>query len=104
MGYRQTRRNFFKALYQQVRVVWPILSGIIAVMVVCGLLAGWIEGWRVTDTLYFTFVTGLTIGYGDLTPQHFFIAHLRPCDRLLRDYPNRACRSCQRRGVTFDCH
>jgi ion channel len=70
MGYRQTRRIFLKALYQQVRVVWPILSLIIVVMVACGLLVGWIEGWRVTDTLYFTFVTGLTIGYGDLTPQH----------------------------------
>ncbi|TXR46338.1 potassium channel family protein [Phyllobacterium endophyticum] len=68
---KQTRRVFLKALYQQARVVWPILSGIIFVMVACGLVVGWIEGWRVTDTLYFTFVTGLTIGYGDLTPQHF---------------------------------
>ena len=71
MGYRQTRHRFLKELYHQIRVVWPILSGIIVVMVACGLLAGWIEGWRVADTLYFTFVTGLTIGYGDLTPQHF---------------------------------
>ncbi|WP_425373973.1 ion channel [Phyllobacterium bourgognense] len=23
------------------------------------------EGWRVTDTVYFTFVIDLTIGYGD---------------------------------------
>ena len=35
-----------------------------------GLLIGYIEGWRVHDALYFTFVTGLTIGYGDLTPRH----------------------------------
>ena len=34
------------------------------------LLIGYLEGWRVIDALYFTFVTGLTIGYGDLTPQH----------------------------------
>ncbi|MBZ9653782.1 potassium channel family protein [Phyllobacterium lublinensis] len=70
MGYRQTRRIFFKALYHQVRVVWPILSGIILVMVLCGFLVGQMEGWGVTDSLYFTFVTGLTIGYGDLTPKH----------------------------------
>jgi hypothetical protein len=30
-----------------------------------------IEGWRISEGLYFTFVTGLTIGYGDLTPRHF---------------------------------
>jgi hypothetical protein len=35
------------------------------------LVIGRIEDWRITDALYFTFVTGLTIGYGDLTPKHF---------------------------------
>jgi hypothetical protein len=40
-------------------------------MVGCGLLAGRIEGWSLTDALYFTCVTGLTIGYGDLTPHVF---------------------------------
>ena len=35
-----------------------------------GLVIGRIEDWRITDALYFTFVTGLTIGYGDLTPKH----------------------------------
>jgi hypothetical protein len=70
MGSRQTRRIFLKALFHQIRVVWPILSGIVMVMVACGILIGQIEGWPLTDTLYFTFVTGLTIGYGDLTPHH----------------------------------
>lgn len=70
MGSRQTRRIFFRELYHQLGVVWPILSGVLVVMVGCGLLIGQIEGWRVIDTLYFTFVTGLTIGYGDLAPGH----------------------------------
>ena len=55
---------------QQFRVVWPIFSGILLVMVGCGVLIGRIEGWRVDEALYFTFVTGLTIGYGDFAPQH----------------------------------
>jgi hypothetical protein len=43
---------------------------VLSAMVGPGLLIGHIEGWRIVDALYFTFVTGLTIGYGDLTPRH----------------------------------
>jgi hypothetical protein len=66
----QKRHIFLSAFAHYVRVVWPILSGIIGCMAVSGLLVGWIESWRVDEALYFTFVTGLTIGYGDLTPKH----------------------------------
>jgi hypothetical protein len=34
-----------------------------------GLLVGFVEGWSVGDAVYFTFVTGLTIGYGDIVPR-----------------------------------
>lgn len=46
----------------------PILSGVLSVMIGVGLLIGYLDGWRVDEALYFIFVTGLTIGYGDLTP------------------------------------
>jgi len=39
-------------------------------MIAPGFLIGYIEGWWISDSLYFSFVTGLTIGYGDLTPRH----------------------------------
>ena len=64
------RRLFFMALVQQLRVVWPILSGILLVMVGSGLAIWRIESWRIDEAFYFTFVTGLTIGYGDFTPKH----------------------------------
>ena len=48
--------------------MWPILSGIVGVQLVLGLTIGYLEGWRMSDATYFTFVTGLTIGYGDLVP------------------------------------
>ena len=67
---KQMRRLFFNALIEQIGVVWPILSGIIAVMVGCGLAIWRIEDWGMGEALYFTFVTGLTIGYGDFTPKH----------------------------------
>src|SRR5207302_2243763 len=70
MRSRQIRRIFFAEFFRLVCVVWPILSGVLFAMVGPGLLIGHIEGWRIVDALYFTFVTGLTIGYGDLTPRH----------------------------------
>ena len=67
---KQMRRVFFVALVRQLGVVWPILSVILSVMVGSGLAIWRIENWRLDEALYFTFVTGLTIGYGDFTPKH----------------------------------
>jgi hypothetical protein len=64
----ELRRHFFRAFWQQLRVVWPILSGLVVAQLVLGLSVGYLEGWRIGDATYFTFVTGLTIGYGDLVP------------------------------------
>ena len=64
------RRLFFAELVYELGVIWPILSGILAVMIGCGLAVWRIEDWRLDEALYFTFVTGLTIGYGDFTPKH----------------------------------
>ena len=68
---RQMRHVFFAALVRQVRVVWPILSGIILLMIASGLAVASLEDWSIDEALYFTFVTGLTIGYGDFAPHHF---------------------------------
>ena len=32
-------------------------------------VAGFAEGWSLGDSVYFSFVTGLTIGYGDIVPR-----------------------------------
>ena len=50
------------------RVVWPVLSGLLATIVALGLVIGLIEGWSVHESMYFAFVSGLTIGYGDFSP------------------------------------
>jgi Ion channel len=62
----ELRRRFLLAFWRELLVVWPILSGLIAVQLGLGLLVGYLEGWRISEAAYFTFVTGLTIGYGDL--------------------------------------
>jgi voltage-gated potassium channel len=66
---RAVRRRFFMAFGHAMRLAWPVLSAILAVQVVLGLLIGLLEGWSVGDSIYFTFVTGLTIGYGDIVPR-----------------------------------
>lgn len=66
---KSVRRRFFVALARAIHVAWPILSIILVTQVALGLLVGFLEGWSVGDALYFTFVTGLTIGYGDLVPR-----------------------------------
>ena len=38
-------------------------------MLTLGIIVGIIEGWSLGDSVYFAFVTGLTIGYGDLVPK-----------------------------------
>jgi len=62
------RRRFLRELWNGLRVVWPILSALLGVMFALGTVIGLCEGWTIVDTIYFTFVSGLTIGYGDLVP------------------------------------
>jgi len=63
------RREFYKAVGYYLRVVWPIFSTMLIVIVTCGLIISYLEGWDPFDGIYFGFVTGLTIGYGELVPK-----------------------------------
>ena len=66
---RTLRRRFTVGLLAGLRVVWPILSGLFALIIAFGLVVGLLEGWSVQESIYFAFVSGLTIGYGDLAPK-----------------------------------
>ena len=66
---RALRRIFVVGMFFGLRVVWPILSALIGLIVVLGLIVGMLEGWSVHESIYFSFVTGLTIGYGDFAPK-----------------------------------
>jgi hypothetical protein len=62
------RREFVGGLLVGLRVVWPVLSTLLGVIIALGVVIGLIEGWSVQESIYFAFVSGLTIGYGDLAP------------------------------------
>ena len=50
-------------------IVWPVLSAVLMLIFGLGIVVGLREGWSLLESIYFSFVTGLTIGYGDLAPK-----------------------------------
>ena len=66
---RAVRAAYFAALIQGLGVTWPVLSGLLLFKASVGAIVGVIEGWGVWQGVYFAYVTGLTIGYGDLAPK-----------------------------------
>lgn len=65
---RKVRRAFGRALFGGLKIVWPILSALLVAILCLGIITGWLESWPLYDSVYFSFITGLTIGYGDLAP------------------------------------
>lgn len=65
-----------RRLAEVVRTAWKdrVFRGVAAstftLMTVATVFYTVVEGWSVLDSIYFAVVTGLTIGYGDLVPQH----------------------------------
>ena len=64
------RSAVYRELWNGLKVIWPILSMVLRVMVALGMVIAWREGWGWGEGFYFAFVSGLTIGYGDLAPKH----------------------------------
>jgi hypothetical protein len=63
------RREFAAGMLTGLRVVWPVLSVLLGAVAALGFVIGRLEGWSVQESIYFAFVSGLTIGYGDFAPK-----------------------------------
>ena len=46
----------------------PLMIFLIAVIILLGSMIGKREGWSKSDTLYYSFITATTVGYGDFRP------------------------------------
>ena len=59
---------FIKLFFMSMEVILPLLIFLIVVIVILGQIVTLIEKWTLFNGLYWTFVTALTIGYGDIRP------------------------------------
>ncbi len=48
----------------------PLFFGLSIIIAVLSVLAGRRENWSLADSLYFGFITALTVGYGDFRPTY----------------------------------
>ena len=62
--------TFFHYVFKIIKFIWPIFSSLLLLIMALGLVIGMREGWTIGDSLYFSFITGFTIGYGDITPHY----------------------------------
>ncbi|KZY36418.1 Ion channel protein, partial [Alcanivorax sp. HI0044] len=61
----------FLALFMKAMVLGaPFLAGFLVVIVGLGQWVGQREGWSRFDAFYWSMITALTVGYGDLRPSH----------------------------------
>jgi hypothetical protein len=61
---------FFKHVLGLIDFIWPVFLMLILVIALLGLITGVREGWNIVDSLYYAFITALTIGYGDFSPSY----------------------------------
>ena len=59
---------YLRSFADGLAVLWPVVSGLLLIKAGLGAIVGLVEGWGLWKGLYFAFITGLTIGYGDLVP------------------------------------
>lgn len=61
-------RDFFRIFLKVMYAMRKILTALFSFIILLGILVGHIEGIGWTDGIYLAFVSALTVGYGDITP------------------------------------
>ena len=60
--------SFWRYFFQITHYVRGVILALTLALCFCAILMTYVDNIPLADALYFTFITGLTIGYGDITP------------------------------------
>ncbi len=60
--------EFVQLFLTAIFLVMPLLLFLSLWVIILGQVVGYIEGWNKFDSLYWSFITALTVGYGDIRP------------------------------------
>ena len=60
--------TFFRCFFRYLMVVHVLIQALIATICICAIGISVVEGRTLGESFYFTFVTALSIGYGDIVP------------------------------------
>jgi voltage-gated potassium channel len=60
--------TFIHYFFWAIILISPLLVLFSSILVALGLLVGRIEGWNRFDAIYWSLITAMTVGYGDIKP------------------------------------
>ncbi|TWU30828.1 potassium channel family protein [Novipirellula artificiosorum] len=60
--------TFSRYMFRYAGYIREVLAGLLLLILLCGVAISHIERLSLGEALYFSFITGLSIGYGDITP------------------------------------
>jgi hypothetical protein len=59
---------FLKYFFRYLYIVRHLLLVLVAHLLIGGVVIAYLEGLQFGESIYFAYITGLTIGYGDIEP------------------------------------